>query len=443
MRVPGIRTRLLAAVAGALAFALALGVAGVWLFLTRSLNHDAGAVAKARAAAALSALRVQQGRLVMGEAPDEHAVESPVWVYAGRKVLEAPRAGESVTRTVSGLVGGPTRFADDASTDTRLYAAPVVVGGKRVGTVVAAVSLSPYEQTERTALIAVGSLALLLFVLAVAAAYWLLGASLRPVGQMTRAAAEWSEHSLDRRFGLGEPRDELTRLAATLDSLLERLAASLRREQRFSAELSHELRTPVARMIAETELALRRPRESESYRAALEVVLRSARQVARTIDALVAAAQHEAGLARGTSDAYGPAAEAAGACGPIAAHRGIDVVVERPKAMPRVGVEQDMVERILQPVIENGCRYAASKVRVEMRRNNTAIVYTIEDDGPGLSADEIERVFEPGARGTAARDEDGAGLGLALARRLARGTAGDLEAEPGPGGRFVVRLPAA
>ena len=65
---------------------------------------------------------------------------------------------------------------------------------------------------------------------------------------MTESAASWSEHDLDRRFDLGEPYDELTRLAATLDGLLGRIAASLRHEQRFTAELSHELRTPLARV---------------------------------------------------------------------------------------------------------------------------------------------------------------------------------------------------
>src|SRR5213076_3003016 len=80
--------------------------------------------------------------------------------------------------------------------------------------------------------------------------------ALRPGARVTRAAADWSEHRLERRFELGEPHDELTRLAAMLDSLLDRIAASLRREQRFSAELSHELRTPVSRIVAEADLAL-------------------------------------------------------------------------------------------------------------------------------------------------------------------------------------------
>src|SRR2546425_47836 len=151
-----------------------------------------------------------------------------------------------------------------------------------------------------------GSLAFgaaVLFAVALAAR-WLLAGSLRPVARMTRQAAMWSEQALDQRFDLGAPRDELTELAATLDGLLDRLAASLRREQRFSAELSHELRTPLSRVITEAELALRRERTPGEYRGALAQVLRNSQQVARTVDALVAAARHEAGLARGTADAF-------------------------------------------------------------------------------------------------------------------------------------------
>src|SRR5262249_52349544 len=151
------------------------------------------------------------------------------------------------------------------------------------------------------------------------AARWLLAGSLRPVGRMTRQAAMWSESELDQRFDLGPPHDELTELAATLDGLLDRLAASLRREQRFSAERSRELRTPLSRVIAEADLALRRERSPGEYRDALAQVLRNAQHVARTVEALVSAARHEAGLARGTSDAFVVAAEAADACAALAA----------------------------------------------------------------------------------------------------------------------------
>jgi len=139
----------------------------------------------------------------------------------------------------------------------------------RRGTLVAGISLKPYEQTEATALVDSVLLGAVLLVVVGFAAWWLLASALRPVGRMTEQAALWSERDLDRRFNLGPPHDELTRLGATLDGLLDRLGASLRHERRFSAELSHELRTPLARIIAEAELALLRERKTPEYREAL------------------------------------------------------------------------------------------------------------------------------------------------------------------------------
>ena len=102
-----------------------------------------------------------------------------------------------------------------------------------------------------------------------------------PVSRMTADAAAWSEHDPDQRFHRGEPYDELTQLAATLDRLLERIAASLRHEQRFTAEISHELRTPLARISGEAELMLRRQRTTDEYREALAAIKRSAEQMTR------------------------------------------------------------------------------------------------------------------------------------------------------------------
>ena len=208
---------------------------------------------------------------------------------------------------------------------------------------------------------------------------------------MTRQAAEWSERDLDHRFGLGPPHDELTELAATLDGLLDRLAASLRHERRFSAELSHELRTPLARVLAESELALRRERAADEYRDSLELIHRNADQLARTIDALVAAARYEAGGERGTADAHAVATGAARACSSLTAERGIDLDVVAPPRVLRIGVDADLAERIVQPVVENACRYGSRHVRIDIRSENSSVVYAVEDDGPGVAADERER----------------------------------------------------
>jgi signal transduction histidine kinase len=318
-------------------------------------------------------------------------------------------------------------------------------GGKRLGTVVAGVSLAPYEQTRKLALLSSLVLAGVVLLLVVVIARWLVGASLRPVVRMTRQAAEWSERDLEHRFALGPPHDELTELAATLDGLLDRLAASLRHERRFSAELSHELRTPLARVRAESELALRRDRDPDQYRSSLELIQRNADQLARTIDALVAAARYEAGGKRGTADAQAVAEGAARACSGLAAERQMALQVDGPEQRLRVGVDGDLAERILQPVLENACRYGATSVRVEIGRETSSVVYAVEDDGPGLTLDEPDRVFEPGVRGSAPRagDGQGAGLGLSLARRLARSVDGDVVADAAAGGgRFLVRLPS-
>jgi signal transduction histidine kinase len=434
----------LLAVVAAVALAVLVLVAGFNIVLARVLDHDARDLVRSRAVAQVDSLGTEGDRLSVGEAPDDRSADAYLWVFGAGRALERPRAAPAIDRAARSLAGGPSRFLDVPSSDTRLYATPVVAGTKRLGTVVTGVSLAPYEETRKLALL--GSLvfgALVLGLVAVAAR-WLLASALRPVLRMTRQAAEWSEHDLDHRFTLGAPHDELTELAATLDGLLDRLAASLRHEQRFSAEISHELRTPLARVLAESELALRREREPHEYRQTLELIHRNADQLARTVDALVAAARYEAGGEHGSADAYVVAKDAIATCHGLIGGRDMELEATASSRRIRIGLDADLAERILQPILENACRYGSSRVRVSIGRENSSVVYTVEDDGPGVAEEEEERIFEPGVRGHAQRltGEGGAGLGLALARRLARSANGDIVADPAArGGRFLVRLP--
>src|SRR5439155_1733213 len=208
----------------------------------------------------------------------------------------------------------------------------------RVGTVVTGISLSPYNESRRTALVDSLGLGAALLLIVLLAARWALSSALRPVSRMTAEASAWSERDLDRRFRLGDPHDELTQLAATLDGLLDRLAGSMRREQRFSAEISHELRTPLARISAEADLALRRDRDSHEYRETLQAIRRDAEQLSRALETLVAAARQEGGQPRGTADAAVAAEAAVAACTALAGERGVDVVLEPPLEPIRVGV---------------------------------------------------------------------------------------------------------
>jgi signal transduction histidine kinase len=441
----GLRGRLQLAVGVAVMAALVGLIAGFNVILGHVLERDARDLVRARAVAEIDTLRTNGGRLSVREAPDDRAADAFLWVFTATRTIEQPRAAPSIDQAARTLAGRSARFLDVPASDTRLYAAPVTSGGKRLGTVVTGVSLAPYEQTRKLALLASLVLGGLVLLLVLVAARWLLVASLRPVVRMTRQAAEWSERDLDHRFALGPPHDELTELAATLDGLLDRLAASLRHERRFSAELSHELRTPLSRVLAESELALRRERSPNEYRDSLELINRNADQLARTIDALVAAARYEAGGERGTADAHAVATGAVRACSGITMGREIELEVERPSRALRIGIDADLAERIIQPVLENACRYGSTRVRVAIRTENSSVVYAVEDDGPGVAAGERERIFEPGVRGTAARaGEQGAGLGLALARRLARTIDGDVVTDTAAsGGRFLIKLPAA
>jgi len=446
MRRLGLRSRLTVVVSLGAALALGALTAGFNLALRSSLHHDADQVLSARASAALDTVTVEHGRVRSAEAPDQAAVDAQVWIYSGRRAIEQPPAPPAVQRLADSLVGGPIRYADDSAADTRLYVVPVVRSGQRVGTVVAGLSLEPYERTASRALIASLLFAGATLLVIVAAARWIVGGALRPVARMTAEAATRSERDLDHRFNAGEPHDELTRLAATFDRMLDRLAASLRHEQRFSAELSHELRTPLTAISAEAELALAREREGDEYRRALEVIRTRAAQLQRTLETLVAAARAESSAIRGTADATEVAERARDSCTALARERGIGITVAPPPTPLRIGVDADAAERILAPLLENACRYGRRSVRLSVKGGADAIEFLVADDGPGVEAGEREGIFEPGVRGAAAGNSSGgdagAGLGLALARRLARALGGDVEHLENAGGAvFVARVP--
>jgi signal transduction histidine kinase len=438
-----VRTRLLAIVLVAIAVAIGAATYGFNVLFTHTSARDADALLRARADSERALLNLRNGRLRVTETRDDTFADGNVWIYDGGRAIESPRSQPPVRVAARRLAGGPMRFLNAPASDMRLYAAPIVIDHKRRGTVIVGLSLAPYRDSQRTALSGSLALAGLLILLVGIAVYLLLRSALGPVAQMTEQAAAWSEHDLDRRFHLGDPHDEVTRLGATLDGLLDRIAASLRRERRFSAELSHELRTPLANLTAEAELALRRDREPADYRQALERIVRTSKQLARTVDTLTAAAQQESGP-RGTADGYRAAREIVDAFAHGAEGNRVTITLEPGPEHVRVGVDADVIERILQPVVENACRYGRSSVNISIRRNSGAVTYVVEDDGPGVKPEEQESIFEPGKRGAVGRtDGTGAGLGLALARRLARAAAGDVRAESALGGRFLITLPQA
>jgi signal transduction histidine kinase len=438
-----LRARLLVAVLATIGLVLGGLTASFNLVLAQRLGNEATHVAQARATAELQSLSLSRGSIVLPETPDQRIPDTLTWVFQGRTLLEGPQLRSRADATAAALAQRAPATADFGS--IRLYALPVAASRRPVGAVVAAVSLAPYNQSRRTALVGSVMLALAALVAVGIVARWVIGRALRPVALMTGQAADWSERDLERRFARGAPRDELTQLAFTLDGLLDRLSASLRHEQRLSAELSHELRTPLASIAAEAQYALRHTHQTPEGRAALEQIVSSTRQMGATLETLIAAARGRLDPHRATSDATACAQSAASAYRQLAAANEVDLTVKAPPSPVRVAVEQPLVERILGPILENACTHAARQVRVEVTLDDGAVLFAIEDDGPGIAPSQRDAIFEPGRRLTDHHGaiSGGAGLGLALSRRLARGAAGDVGIDScATGARFTIRLPA-
>jgi two-component system, OmpR family, sensor kinase len=379
-----LRTRLLWTVMVAVAAALVLSTVGFNLLLRQGLARDANALVRSRAVVEADTIDVVAGRVTPEAAPDSWGLDSEAWTFVADKKVDGPVASTALELAARRVAATPTRIVEVPAEHVRMYATPVVVDGKRVAIVVAGVSMRPYENTARLALIGSLVLAGALLVVLFLVTRWGLAAALRPVAEMTAEAEAWSLEGADRRFAAGEPHDELGRLAATLDGLMDRVAASLRREQRFSAELSHELRTPLAKISAEAELALRREREPDAYRAALQIVLANAQTMSRTIDTLVTAQRHRTSLARGSADPGTVLDATIAANAEPAAARGLDLTATAAQPGLRVGVEADVVAQILQPLVENACRHAASRITLGVVRHGGEIRFTIDDDGPGV-----------------------------------------------------------
>jgi two-component system OmpR family sensor kinase len=435
----GLRGRVTLATALALAVGLTLLSLGVVVLLSHQLNRDLSSTLQERADVQLAAVSRRHGRLIVRDTPNDQILDEQAWVFAnGRAVRRAPGpAGvqEAVAQLSRGR--GPTARTID---DVALRAEPVLVnrGRHQVGTVIVGASLLPYEHTRHIALAATILLDLFVLAAGVLLARRAVGTALRPVVEMTHRAAEWSEHNLDRRFDLGPPVDELTELSSTLDRLLARTASSLRHEQRLSAEMAHELRTPLSGVRGEVELALRDPALAAGTRESLEQILRGTDRMASVVDTLLAAARREAEPSRGSSDPRVAVGLAIEALRPLGERAGVVISLLPVNIGGRVGADSELVTQALHPLLENAVRHAHSVVSVGIVREHSQVLFGVEDDGAGLRSVDTDQLFEPGRSTTG-----GAGLGLSLARRLARSCGGEVDADSSaPGGRFVLRLPA-
>ncbi len=404
----------------------ALLVAGN-VFFAHRVSTEVTNVLRADAGSQVSALQVTATGVALRETANDEALDRRGWVFDGDTVLERPPdVKPAVDRLAVRLGRAAVAREVDGPDDTRLRVEPIrgIGSDAVVGAVVVSYAKEPLERLQAAVLIGsliIAGLVLLAGGLAIRSA---VHGALAPVAQMTETAHSWSASDLERRFDLGPARDELTGLAATLDGLLGRIAASRRHEQRFAAEVAHELRTPLAGLRARAELALRSGGDAEQ-RAALEAVVAQADRLGEAIDTLLAVARQELDPAEGSVDLAALAAEIEDA-----------EVVPSPILLPAAEGDPDVVRRAIAPLVDNARRHGT--VRLELSASGRHVRLAVCDDGPGVDPAIADQIFSPGVRG----DGDGAGLGLALAQRLARSCGGDVRCEPADGGRFVLELPA-
>lgn len=258
-----------------------------------------------------------------------------------------------------------------------------------------------------------------------ALAGWLVtGRALRPVAIMAEAAEAIGVDSLKGRLPIAEPNDELGRLGRRFNELLDRLDVAMGQQRRFLADAAHELRTPMARMLGETEARLASPPSAQD-RESLERIFDDLRHASSLVDELMQLARADAGsvgavLASGylddvVSDAVAPwSAEAR--------RRDISLDVTVLDEAPAI-LDARLVSRLVGVLIHNALRYTpgGGRVQVRVEQRDGCAVLEVQDSGIGIPVDERERVFERFYRGQSARQRapEGSGLGLAIASWVA------------------------
>lgn len=394
-------------------------VVGVQVLLATSNDATAHSRLTSRAqAAAATVVRTPQGVRVLEQR--SAVLDQNVWVFdENGALIEGNLSQAALESTVEGLAASPEQRQVTVA-DTSFYILPVTRSGSQVATVVAAEYLEPYEGAERHSLWLSLLLGATTVAIATVAAWVAANRSLRQVQAMADLADDWRDHDTGARFDPGPGGDEIAHLGRTLDLMLDRIVEALSAERRLTDEIAHELRTPLAVVLAEADLA--RSTATGATREGLEAIHAAAVRMRDSVDTMLSVARAHA---RGSEGAT---------VGELMASLGLppsaydDVVLAAPASPLTASV---------LPLLDNAERHGSGSTRVEVSRDGRTVVIAVLDDGPGVTDRELEAVFEPGHTTRA----DGSGLGLALARRMARTAGADLVARPGPGGRFEVRVP--
>ncbi len=439
-----VRSRLLMAFTAGTVLVLVLGLSVLYVALARQLSGALDADLAGRGGDLTVDVRTGDFTAVSRD-PMAQVFAADGTVVAGSAELDGRRLlnGDEV-RAVHDIVlvsrdlplgyhGKPLRV--------RLWSQPVGTSGMVLTVGIAATSVDRASDRQFEALL----LAAPFLVAALVVLGWfLIRAALRPVDALTRQAAAISQLDSIQRLPVVHGDDEIARLAATLDSMLARLAVAFTRERAFVDDASHELRTPVTVLRGEIDLALAALDDRGEVEQSLLAARSQVDRLTRLAEDLLLLARERAGslvVQREPVDLTDLTAAEAATLGPVTDLRievhGEPVVVE---------ADPDRLRQVLTNLAANSAAAGAATARVQIAAGRDTASVTWADDGPGFPPDLVDSAFERFVRGDAARTTSGAGLGLSIVRAIvtAHGGTVELRNDASTGGAVVtIELPPA
>lgn len=280
--------------------------------------------------------------------------------------------------------------------------------------------------------------------------YWISRRALAPVDEITRVARSISVQNLSKRLIVPQTGDELQRMSETWNQVLERLETAVKRIRRFTADASHELRTPVAMIRATAELALRRDRDPEQYRKSLREIEHEAERMSELTASMLTLARadsEEVDLPLQQMDLNALVEELVHQNARLAESKGIRLGAELTGKPAVAAANEAGIRRLLLILIDNALKYTPSggSVTVMTSESSGGISLSVRDSGEGIQAEALPHIFERFYRADEARSRNGgAGLGLSIAQMIAHAHRSRIEVEstPGTGSCFHLTLQA-
>jgi two-component system heavy metal sensor histidine kinase CusS len=343
-----------------------------------------------------------------------------------------------------------SRFSPtDSRTPGRLYSLvtmPHEVGG-HVYTIQAAQDRSADDEFMRYFAALLAAVVALGLVASAAIALTVTRRGLRPLGEMTHALKRVGPKQLHERVtAVGWPR-ELQPLAVAFDDMLERLESSFGRLSQFSADLAHELRTPIANIRGEAEVALTRSRAPEEYRAVIESTVAECQHLTHIVDNLLFLARTEAAeghLQRTTFNGRAAIEKIAAFYEPAAEEQKLTITCSGEASLV---ADEMLFGRAVSNLLENALHHtpAGGTIRISIANRGAHSAISVKDTGSGMAAEHLPRVFDRFYRADSSRSSGGLGLGLALVKSITdlHGGSATIESQVGRGTTVTLTFPNA